>query len=48
MLTVKGCVAVDDADRFGINLGWFYTFPYAQLVNLNRGRHFGVNVSYSF
>ena len=25
-----------------------YTFPYAQLVNLNRGRHFGVNVSYSF
>ena len=24
------------------------TFPYAQLVNLNRGRHFGVNVSYSF
>ena len=25
-----------------------FTFPYAQLVNLNRGRHFGVNVSYSF
>ena len=25
-----------------------FAFPYAQLVNLNRGRHFGVNVSYSF
>jgi len=24
------------------------TFPYAQLANLNRGRHFGVNASYSF
>ena len=23
-------------------------FPYAQLANLNRGRHFGVNLSYSF
>ena len=25
-----------------------YTFPYAQLANLSRGRHFGMNVSYSF
>ena len=24
------------------------TFPYAQLVNLNRGRNFGVNISYSY
>ena len=24
------------------------TFPYAQLVNLNRGRRFGVNISYGF
>ena len=33
--------------RFDQTTGSF-TFPYAQLVNLNRGRHFGVNVSYSF
>lgn len=25
-----------------------FTFPYAQLVNLNRGRNFGVNISYSY
>lgn len=33
--------------RFDGTTGSF-TFPYAQLVNLNRGRHFGVNISYSF
>ena len=33
--------------RFDATTGAF-NFPYAQLVNLNRGRHFGVNVSYSF
>ncbi len=33
--------------RFDATTG-SYTFPYAQLVNLNRGRHFGLNISYSF
>ncbi|MXZ29145.1 MAG: TonB-dependent receptor [Gammaproteobacteria bacterium] len=33
--------------RFDQTTGSF-TFPYAQLANLSRGRHFGVNVSYSF
>ena len=33
--------------RFDGTTGSF-TFPYAQLVNLNRGRHFGMNISYSF
>ena len=25
-----------------------FSFPYAQLANLNRGRNFGINISYSY
>lgn len=33
---------------FFANTNQSFSFPYAQLVNLNRGRTFGVNISYSY
>lgn len=33
---------------FFANTNQSFSFPYAQLANLNRGRYFGVNVSYSY
>lgn len=48
--TLAGSFRFRDLRRFALFNGttFSYTFPYAQLVNLNRGRHFGVNISYSF
>lgn len=48
--TLAGSFRFRDLRRFASFNGttFNYTFPYAQLVNLNRGRHFGVNISYSF
>jgi outer membrane receptor protein involved in Fe transport len=49
-LTLAGSYRFRDLRRFARfdQTTGSFTFPYAQLVNLNRGRHFGVNVSYSF
>ena len=48
--TLAGSFRFRDLRRFARfdNTTGSYTFPYAQLANLNRGRHFGMNVSYSF
>ena len=50
--SLAGSFRFRDLRRFapfnGPNTSGGFTFPYAQLVNLNRGRNFGVNVSYSY
>ena len=48
--TLAGSFRFRDLRRFALFNGttFSYTFPYAQLVNLNRGRHVGINISYSF
>lgn len=33
---------------FFANTNQSFSFPYAQLANLNRGRNFGINISYSY
>ncbi|MCY4255005.1 MAG: TonB-dependent receptor [Gammaproteobacteria bacterium] len=50
-LTLAGSFRFRDLRRFVLfdqTTGGRPTFPYAQLANLNRGRHFGVNINYSF
>ena len=47
--SLAGSFRFRDLRRFtSFNTNGSFSFPYAQLANLNRGRNFGVNVSYSY
>ncbi len=48
--TLAGSFRFRDLRRFTFfaNTNQTFSFPYAQLANLSRGRHFGINISYSY
>lgn len=47
--SLAGSFRFRDLRRFtSFNTNGSFSFPYAQLANLNRGRNFGVNISYSY
>lgn len=48
--SLAGSFRFRDLRRFTFfaNTNQSFSFPYAQLANLNRGRNFGINISYSY